>query len=326
VVVEDKTIVDFDDIVAAVNRLKGVANKTPVMTSRNLSELCGVQVYLKCENFQRVGAFKFRGAYNCIAKRLSNNPELQQKGIVAISSGNHSQGVALAAKLLGVPVTIYLPKDAPPSKIEATAGYGANLEFFDREKDDRDELAARLIEQGVTLIHGYDDPDIIAGQGTAALELMHEIPDLDLIMTPLGGGGLLSGSMIAARAYNPKIKVYGVEPELANDWDLSIKAGKRMSIPAPQTIADGVSLCTPGKLPFEILKDQMDGVILISEAEILEALSYVIERMKIIIEPSSALVVAALMKGKVPLAGISKAGLIISGGNIDPKLLSELYS
>lgn len=318
-------MVDFNDVVAAANRLQGVANKTPVMTSRNLSELCGVQVFLKCENFQRVGAFKFRGAYNCISKRLAANPELKQRGIVAISSGNHSQGVALAAQLLEVPVTIYLPSDAPQTKIDATAGYGAKLEFFDRSKQDRDIIAKNLIAQGETLIHGYDDPDIIAGQGTAALELMQEIKDLDLIMSPLGGGGLLSGTMIAARAYNPKIKVYGVEPEVANDWQLSLEAGKRVSIDAPKTIADGVSLCTPGEVTFEILKDELDGVILISEAEIMEALKYVITRMKIVIEPSSALVVAALMQGRIPLEGIKKAGLIISGGNIDPKLLSESF-
>lgn len=319
-------MVTFDDVVAAVNRLKGIANKTPVMTSRNLSELCGVQVYLKCENFQRVGAFKFRGAYNCISKRLSQKPELKREGIVAISSGNHSQGVALAAKLLGVPVTIHLPTDAPLSKIEATEAYGAKLEFFDRSKDDRDRIAERLISEGKTLIHGYDDPDIIAGQGTAALELMQEIKGIDLIMSPLGGGGLLSGTMIAARAFNPQVKVYGVEPEVANDWQLSLAAGKRISIDAPKTIADGVSLCAPGVLTFEILKNQLDGVVLISEEEIKEALKYVISRMKIVIEPSSALVVAALMQGKIPLGGISKVGLIISGGNIDPKLLSELYS
>ena len=318
-------MVDFNELVAAVNRLKGVANKTPVMTSRHLSELCGVQVFLKCENFQRVGAFKFRGAYNCISKRLAANPELKERGIVAISSGNHSQGVALAAKLLEVPVTIYLPKDAPATKIEATKNYGAKLEFFDRSKQDRDKIFQDLVAQGETLIHGYDDPDIIAGQGTAALELMHEIPDLDLIISPLGGGGLLSGTMIAARAYNPKIKVYGVEPEVANDWQLSLEAGKRVAIDAPQTVADGVSLCTPGELTFEILKDELDGVILVSEEEIMDALKYVISRMKIVIEPSSALVVAALMQGKVPLEGIKKAGLMISGGNIDPQLLSETF-
>ena len=311
------TLLTLKDIEAAALRLEGVANHTPVLTSRTLDAIAGARVYLKCENFQRVGAFKFRGAYNAIAKRLEKEPELHTKGVVAVSSGNHSQGVALAAKLLEIPCTIYMPKDAPQTKIEATQFYGATVKFFDRYNEDRDQIVAKLLEEGAALIHGYDDLDVIAGQGTAAYELMQEVPDLDLVMSPLGGGGLLSGTMIAARGLKPNIKVYGVEPEVANDWDLSFKAGKRVSIDAPQTIADGVALCTPGKITYDILHDNLDGVILISEQEIRDAVNFALQRLKIVIEPSSALVLAALLNHKVDLSGINKIGLIISGGNVD---------
>ncbi len=314
------------DIEEAAKRLKNVAHRTPVMTSHTFDEMLGAKVYFKCENFQRIGAFKFRGAYNCIAKLLERRPELKEHGVVAVSSGNHSQGVALAAKILGIPAKIYIPKDAPQSKIEATKGYGASLEFFDRNLDDRDAIIADLKQNNkAALIHGYDNLDIIAGQGTAAYELLEDVQDLDVIMAPLGGGGLLAGTLIAAKSLQPGIKGYGVEPEMANDWYQSLKKGSRVKIEAPKTIADGLSICTPGEITFPIVQELIDDIAVVSEAEIIEAMKFVFFRMKLVIEPSSAVPVAALMFHKLKIEPGQKIGLILSGGNTDPAFLKMVF-
>ncbi len=314
------------DVEEAVKRLKGIAHRTPVMTSRTLNEMVGAKVYFKCENFQRIGAFKFRGAYNCIAKLLEKKPELREYGVVAVSSGNHAQGVALAAKLLGMPAKIYIPKDAPQSKIEATRGYGASLEFFDRNVDDRDAIVADLKQNSkAALIHGYDNLDIIAGQGTAAYELLEDVRDMDVIMAPLGGGGLLAGTLIAAKNLKPEIKGYGIEPERANDWYQSLKQGSRVKIEAPKTIADGLSICSPGEITFPIVKQLIDDVFLVTETEIIEAMKFVFFRMKLVIEPSAAVPVAALMFHKLKVEPGQKIGLILSGGNTDPAFLKTIF-
>ncbi len=323
------TLVDnisLRDIEAAARRLKGVAHRTPVMSSHTLDDIVGAKVYFKCENFQRIGAFKFRGAYNSIVKLLEQRPELKEHGVVAVSSGNHSQGVALAAKLLGIPAKIYIPSDAPRSKIDATRGYGASLEFFDRNLDDRDAIVADLKQNSkAALIHGYDNLDVIAGQGTAAYELLEEIPDLDAIMAPLGGGGLLAGTLIAAKGLKPGIKGYGAEPEMASDWYQSLKQGSRVKIEAPKTIADGLATCSPGELTFPIVQRLMDDIFLVSEAEIIEAMNFVFFRMKLVIEPSAAVPVAALMFHKLKVEPGQKIGLIISGGNTDPEFLKTIF-
>lgn len=303
----------FKGIEEAYKRIQGIANKTPVMTSRTLNKSLNALIYLKCENFQRVGAFKFRGAFNTLS--LLTDKE-KKCGIITHSSGNHAQAVSLAASLLGIQATIVMPKGAPINKINATKGYGAHVVFCDNTLEARDQTTKKLIEEfNFTLIHPYDNENIINGQGTAAYELIKEIGELDMIITPLGGGGLLSGTAIATKGLCPNIQVLGVEPSLADDAYRSIQAGFIIPSDYPNTIADGLrtSLC---QRTFDILKKYVDQIVTVSEIEIIEAMRFLWERMKIIVEPSGAVPLAALLSKKIKVSN-KKIGLIISGGNID---------
>jgi threonine dehydratase len=305
----------------AAGRLAGVAHRTPVVRSRSLDQRTGVQAYLKCENFQRVGAFKFRGAYNAISRL----PEAQRaRGVASYSSGNHAQAVALAARELGTSAVILMPADAPESKVAAVRGYGAEVVSYDRYTGDRTALGRQLAaERGLALIPPYDHPDVIAGQGTAALELLEEVDDLDALVAPVGGGGLIAGSAIAGKALRPGLRVIGVEPAAGNDTWQSLRAGERVQIEVPRTIADGQAVPTPGELTFEINKRLVDEIVLVSDEEILDAMRFALDRLKLVIEPSGATPLAALLCGRVPAAG-RRVGLIISGGNIGHRRLVEL--
>ncbi|MFN8459546.1 MAG: pyridoxal-phosphate dependent enzyme, partial [Anaerolineae bacterium] len=268
--------ISFDDVKAAAERVKGIANRTPVLTSRTVNEMTGYQVYFKCENFQRIGAFKFRGAYNALSQL---SPAERAKGVVTHSSGNHAQGVALAAKLLGIAATIVMPTDAPASKLAATRGYSAEIVLYDRQTSDRAELSAQLVrERGLTLIHPYDNPQVMAGQGTAALELLEDVPDLEVLVAPIGGGGLLSGCATAAKAINPAIRIFGVETEASNDWWQSFQRGERVKIPPPDTIADGMRTQQPGELTFPVIRDKVAEILLVSDAQVIEAMKLLLFR------------------------------------------------
>jgi len=313
--------VTLGDVRDAAARLAGIAHRTPVLRSRTLDRLVGAEVFLKCENFQRVGAFKFRGAYNA-ASRLS--PERLAKGIAAYSSGNHAQAVALAARELGTTAVILMPEDAPRSKREATAGYGAEIVTYDRYSEDRTALGEALAaERRLALIPPYDHPHEIAGQGTASLELLEETGRLDLLVAPVGGGGLIAGSAIAAKGLYPDIRVVGIEPEAGDDTKRSLAEGRRVTIEVPRTIADGQALPTPGELTFSINRRLLDGVELVSDDEIRQAMRFAFERLKIVVEPSGATGLAALLAGRLgPLPG--RVGVVISGGNVDAARFAEL--
>ncbi|MER6028778.1 threo-3-hydroxy-L-aspartate ammonia-lyase [Streptomyces sp. NPDC001851] len=313
--------VTFDDVRAAAARIEGVAHRTPVLTSRTLNALVGAEVFIKCENFQRAGAFKIRGAYNAAA-RLS--PEQLAKGIAAYSSGNHAQATALAARELGTGAVILMPEDAPRSKREATAGYGAEIVTYDRYTQDRTALGTALAEdRGLALIPPYDHPDVIAGQGTAALELLDETGPLDALVVPVGGGGLIAGSATAAKALHPGIRIIGVEPEEGDDTRRSLESGARVTLPVPRTIADGQALPTPGEITFEINRRLVDAIALVSDADIVSAMRFAFERMKIVLEPSGATGLAALLAGHVDNLP-PRIGVIASGGNIDTRRFTEL--
>jgi len=306
----------------AARRLAGRVHRTPVVTSRSLDEATGLSVFLKCENLQRAGAFKIRGA---LTKLLSLSEDERRRGVAAFSSGNHAQGVALAARLTGTTATILMPTDAPALKLAATRGYGAEVVFYDRQREDREararELAART---GRVLVPPYDDPAIMAGQGTAALELLEEAPDLDALLAPVGGGGLLAGCGTAARALAPRIEIFGVEADTANDTWLSFRKGERVSIPPPPTIADGIRNLSPGALTFPILLRTLTDVLLVSDAEIAAAVRFLLLRGKLLVEPTGAVAVAALLAGKAPLRPGARVGVILSGGNVDPATLRAI--
>jgi threonine dehydratase len=305
----------------AAERIRPLAQRTPVMTSRSVDERAGCRVFLKCENFQRGGAFKIRGASNLI---LSLSKDELARGVVAFSSGNHAQAVAIAAQYAGTRAMIAMPEDAPRSKMEPTRALGARILTYDRLRDDREEIAARVVrETGGTLVPPYDHPAIMAGQGTAALELLEDEPELDALLTPVGGGGLLAGCSTIARSLRPGIRIFGVEPELAGDTALSFAAGERVAIAPPETIADGLRSPVPGKLTFPVLQRYVEKILLVSEEQIREAMRFLMERMKIVVEPSGAVAVAAVMNGLLP-AGIRSAGVVISGGNVDLDLLKTL--
>ncbi len=315
--------ISFADVQAAAQTIKGVAHRTPVLTSRTANELTGYQVYFKCENLQRMGAFKFRGAYNALS-RLSD--EEKARGVVTHSSGNHAQGIALAAKLLGIAAVIVMPTDAPASKLAATRGYGAEIVAYDRMTQDRAEISARLArERGLTFVHPYDNPHVMAGQGTAALELLEDVPDLDVLVTPVGGGGLLSGCATAAKALNPKIDIFGVETEASNDWWQSFRRNERVKIPPPDTIADGMRTQQPGELTFPVVRDKVSEILLVSETQVIEAMKFLLLRLKILAEPTGAVAPAAVFQKMVGPSG-RKVGVIISGGNVDATLLAQLLS
>ena len=315
------TLPTFADIQAAAKRLQGVAHRTPVLTSSFLDNLTGNHLFIKCENFQRAGAFKFRGAYNALAQL----PAAQRRyGVVSFSSGNHAQGVALAAKLLGISAKIVMPQDAPAAKLAATRGYGAEVIVYNRYTEDRAAIAREIQErEHRVLIPPFEHPDIIAGQGTCVLELYEQAGTLDILLAPVGGGGLIAGNSIAAHALSPVAEVYGVEAEVANDTFLSLQKGERVSIPVPPTIADGMQVTSPGEMTFAIMREHLAGVLLVSEAEIKNAVRVVLERMKILIEPTGAVPVAAALKNERGWRN-KRIGIIVSGGNIDLKKLAEI--
>jgi len=310
------------DVRAAAERLAGVAHVTPVHTSRTLDELAGRSLFLKCESFQRAGAFKFRGAYNAIS-RLSLAE--RERGVVAFSSGNHAQGVALAARLLDVPAIICMPDDAPPVKLAATRGYGAEVRIFERSTVDRDTFARAIAEErGMTVIPPYDHPHIMAGQGTAALELMAQAPDLDALVMPIGGGGLISGCAVAAKGLDPAIRIFGVETEGADDVHQSVERGERVTIAPPATIADGIRTTSPGALTFPVIRRHVERVLVVSDEAALAALRLLFLRLKLVVEPTGAVPLAAVLGGLLP-AECRRVGVILSGGNIDPGVLARIW-
>ncbi|MGU7773300.1 threo-3-hydroxy-L-aspartate ammonia-lyase [Burkholderia sp. MR1-5-21] len=304
----------YADVEAAATRIDGIANRTPVHTSRTLNELVGAEVFLKCENFQRMGAFKFRGAFNALSKF---SPERRTAGVVAFSSGNHAQGIALSAKILGMPATIVMPHDAPAAKVSATKGYGANVVIYDRYTEDREAIGRRLAdEQGLTLIPPYDHPDVLAGQGTAAKELFEEVGALDYLFVPLGGGGLLSGTALSTRALAPQCVLYGVEPEAGNDGQQSLRSGTIVHIDTPRTIADGAQTQHLGNYTFGIIKRDVNDILTAPDTDLVNAMKFFATRMKMVVEPTGCLGLAAALNLKDSLKG-KRVGIIISGGNID---------
>lgn len=320
--------ISFDDIAAAAGRLRGVAHRTPARTSRTVDERTGATVYFKCENFQRMGAFKFRGAYNALAKFT---PAQRQAGVIAFSSGNHAQAIALSARLLGMPSVIVMPQDAPASKVAATRGYqqglaGSEVVLYDRYTEDREAIGRRIAaERGMTLIPPYDHADVMAGQGTAALELIEDVGPLDALLVCVGGGGLFSGSAVAAHARSPGVKVYGVEPEAGNDVQRSVARGEIVHIDTPRTIADGAQTQACGQLTFPILRDLSTAILTVSDAQLVATMRFFAERMKMVVEPTGCLAAAALMEGAVDLKG-QRVGVIISGGNVDLAAYAALLS
>jgi threonine dehydratase len=310
----------LDSIRLAEARIRPLVHRTPVVTSRTFDEAAGRRVFFKCENFQRAGAFKMRGATN---KILSLTDEERARGVVAFSSGNHAQAVALASRDAGLRACIVMPTDAPRSKVEATKGYGAEVVTYDRQREDREEVARRLSErEGLTVVPPYDDYDIIAGQGTCALELFEDVPDLDALLTPCGGGGLFAGASTALKALKADVRCFPVESELSDDTRRSFLKGERVHIPPPQTIADGMRTQTPGALTFPVLQKNAEDVLTVSEGEIVEALRFILFRMKILVEPTGAVAAAAALFGKLPKE-LKRVGVVISGGNVDPEALAR---
>lgn len=316
-------MIDLEDVRAAQRRIEGTAHRTPVLTSRTLDERTGATIFLKVETFQRGGAFKFRGAYNKIS---SLTPEERQRGVIAFSSGNHAQAVALASKILRVPATIVMPDDAPTAKRQATEGYGATVVTYDRYTQDREQLAVQLAEESnLTLVPPYDDPLIIAGQGTVALELLEDVNEIDVLVVPVGGGGLVAGCGVACSAGSKSVRLFGVEPELGDDTRRSLQAGERIQVPVPQTIADGQQVTQPGRLTFELNRHLLEDVVLVSDEEILDAMEFAFDRLKIVTEPSGATGIAALLQGRVEVKG-ARVGVVVSGGNVGVSRFCELLS
>jgi threonine dehydratase len=313
----------FDDVVQAAQRLRGVAHRTPAITSATLDARTGARVYAKAESLQRMGAFKFRGAYN----RLVQLDAAQRAGgVVAFSSGNHAQGVALAAQLLGMPAAIVMPADAPAAKLDATRGYGAEVVLYDRLTENRAEIARQLaVERNATLVPPYDDPAIIAGAGTAVLELIETVGALDVLVVCTGGGGFLAGSALAATGLSPGIAIYGVEPEAGDDWVQSLARNERVTIPVPDTIADGMQTTSPGELTFPIVQALCAGVVTVTDVELRDAMRFAFERLKLVIEPSGAAALAAVLAGRVDVRG-KRVGITISGGNVDAATFARLIT
>ncbi|VWB06458.1 serine/threonine dehydratase [Burkholderia territorii] len=308
------TLPTYDDVAAAAARLDGHAHRTPVMTSRTIDEALGAQVFFKCENLQRMGAFKFRGAFNALSRFDATQ---RRHGVVAFSSGNHAQAIALSARILGIPATIVMPQDAPAAKMAATRGYGGNVVTYDRYTEDREQIGRALAEKhGLTLVPPYDHADVIAGQGTAAKELFDEVGPLDAVFTPLGGGGLLSGTALATRALSPHAKLYGVEPEAGNDGQQSFRSGSIVHIDTPRTIADGAQTQHLGNLTFPILRRDVDDILTATDAELVDCMRFFATRMKIVVEPTGCLSLAAARRMKDELKG-KRVGIVISGGNVD---------
>jgi threonine dehydratase len=307
-------MITFDDVCEAAHRLDGVAHRTPVLTSHSLDEAIEANVFLKAENFQRVGAFKFRGAFNRIS-RLSGDEKM--RGVVTASSGNHAQAVALSATLVGTSSTILMPLDAPAIKVAGVKGFGGNVITFDRYAEDREALLRSLAEtEGRVIVHPYDDEFVMAGQGTATKELIDDVGELTHLFVCVGGGGLISGSATAAKAMNPDCQVIGVEPEAGNDVQQSLRAGERVTIPVPETIADGQQTTAPGKITFPVIQARVDDVVTVSDAEIVAAMRFAFERLKVVLEPSGACAFAAVLARKVDTRG-GRLGVTLSGGNVD---------
>ena len=306
----------YADVADAAARIAGFAHRTPVLTSRTINQEMGAEVFFKCENLQRMGAFKFRGAFNA----LSKFDERQRKaGVVTFSSGNHAQAIALSAKILGINATIIMPNDAPAAKVAATRGYGGNVVLYDRFTEDREQIGRDLAEtHGLTLIPPYDHPDVIAGQGTAAKELFEEVGELDALFVCLGGGGLLSGSVLSARALSPHCKVYGVEPEAGNDGQQSFRSGKLVHIDTPKTIADGAQTQHLGAYTFEIIRRDVDDILTVSDNALVGCMRFYAERMKLVVEPTGCLSLSGARAMKEQLEG-QRVGIVISGGNVDLK-------
>jgi threonine dehydratase len=315
-------MVTYDDVADAAGRLEGVAHRTLVATSRTLDERLGARVFLKCENLQRMGAFKFRGAYNALS-RLDEAE--QRRGVVAFSSGNHAQAVALAARLLGIGATIVMPNDAPAAKRRATEGYGARVVAYDPASENREKVARRLQqESGAVLIPPFDHAHVIAGQGTAARELFDEVRGLDLLLVPCGGGGLLSGSALAAKHMRPECRVVGVEPAAGDDATRSFKTGVLQTVQNPATIADGARTPSLGQLTFPLVRQNVDDMVTVSDPDLVRAMRFVWERMKLVVEPTGVLGLAAALAGKVDVAG-RRVGVIVSGGNVDLEAVLALF-
>ncbi len=308
------TSATYEDVERAAARLIGHAHRTPVMRSRLINEMLGIDVVFKCENFQRVGAFKFRGAFNALSQF---NAEQRKAGAVSFSSGNHAQAVALAGRLLDIPVTVVMPNDAPSSKMDATRSYGGNVIIYDRQTESREQIAADLAESsGRTLIPSYDHPHVLAGQGTAAKELIEAVEHLDALLVPVSGGGLLSGSALAAEALLPECKLYGVEPEAGNDGQQSLRSGSIVRIDPPTTIADGATAQYLGTHPFEIIKRIVTDIFTVTDAELVESMTMLVSRMNIVVEPTGCLGIAGLRKQRADFRG-QRVGVIISGGNLN---------
>lgn len=313
----------FEDVRAAQARISGEAHRTPVLTSRTANAMAGGELFFKAENLQRAGAFKFRGAYNAVS---ALDADARRKGVVAYSSGNHAQALAYAATLLGAPSVIVMPKDAPEIKVAATRGYGAEVVFFDRYTDDREAIARGISdERGMAMIPPFDHPDVIAGQGTAALELIEDVGPLDILIAPLGGGGLLAGCALSAKALAPGCRVIGVEPEAGNDGQQSLHKGEVVRIAPPKSIADGALTTFIGDHNFPILQANVDDIVTVSDAQLVSTMRFFAERMKVIVEPTGCLGAAAALNGVVDCAG-KRVGIVLSGGNVDLKALSGFFA
>ena len=317
------TTPSYADVEAAAGRISGHAHQTPVLTSRRINADIGAELFFKCENFQRMGAFKFRGAFNALS---CFTPEQRRAGVVAFSSGNHAQAVALAARILGMPATIVMPRDAPASKLAATQGYGAQTVLYDRYSEDREEIGRALAtEHGFTLIPPYDHPDIIAGQGTATKELLEQVGELDALFVCLGGGGLLSGAALAARALSPTCRLYGVEPQAGDDARQSLRTGSIVHIDTPDTIADGAQTQHLGVLTFEIIRREVDDIYTATDDELVEAMRIFASTLKIVVEPTGCLAFAAVRRLADQLAG-QRIGVLVSGGNVDLDRFTSLLA
>ena len=311
----------LQQIEEAAARIDGHVHHTPVMTSRTFNERAGCEVFFKCENLQRAGSFKIRGATN---KILSLTDEEKQRGVAAFSSGNHAQAVALASREAGVSAVIAMPEDAPKAKVAGTKGYGAEIVFYDRHKQDREAVAVEIAQRaGRVLVPPYDDFMILAGQATCGLEFIHEQPDLDALLAPCSGGGLFAGVSTAAKALKKRIRCFPVEPDTADDTRQSFLKGERVSIPPPPTIADGLRVQSPGTLTFPILQQNAEDVLTVSDEEIIDTIQFFLFRMKLLVEPSGAAAAAAVLHGRLP-SDVKRAGVVVSGGNIDVDLLTEI--
>jgi len=315
--------INYADIQSAAARLAGTAHRTPVATSRTANQRTGAELFFKCENLQRMGAFKFRGAYNALSQFT---PEQRRAGVVAFSSGNHAQAIALSGRLLGIPATIVMPNDAPLMKVDATRGYGAEVQLYDRYQEDREAIGRQLAdERGMTLIPPFDHPHVMAGQGTAALELIEDAGSLDVLLVCVGGGGLISGCSVAAKHALPQCRVIGVEPEAGNDVQQSLRRGEIVHIDVPQTIADGAQTQAPGRFTFPVIRALVDDVLTVTDRQLVSTMRFFAERMKMVVEPTGCLAAAAVLEGMLDVRG-QRVGIIISGGNVDVDRYAQLLT